>query len=249
MSLAALGLALLATFVVSAIAFIGIFFISIKDETLNKFLLALVALSSGVLFGGAFFHLFPEAIESVGEDVLPISVALLSAIVLFFVLEKFVSWRHCHKGKCDVHSFTYMNLIGDGIHNFIDGLVIVVAFLTSTNLGFIVTITILFHEIPQEIADFSVLIYGGFKKAKALFFNFASALTAVAGAIVGFLISSGIGQFTTFLLPFAAGGFIYVAGSDLIPELRQKTELSSSIVQTVMIMLGIFLMWLLLFLE
>jgi zinc and cadmium transporter len=142
-----------------------------------------------------------------------------------------------------------MNLIGDGIHNFIDGLVIVVAFLTSTSLGFIVTITILFHEIPQEIADFSVLIYGGFKKTKALFFNFASALTAVAGAVVGFLISSGIEQFTTFLLPFAAGGFIYIAGSDLIPELRQKTELSSSVVQTVMIMFGIFLMWLLLFLE
>lgn len=241
-----MGLAVLATFIVSAAAFIGILFISLKEETLNKFLLSLVALSSGVLFGGAFLHLLPEALESVGEEIIPTSIALLSAIVLFFILEKFLSWRHCHKGVCDVHAFTYMNLIGDGIHNFIDGLVIIAAFLMSTALGFIVTVAILFHEIPQEVADFSVLIYGGFTKTKALFFNFLSAILAIAGALVGFLISSSIQQFTTFLLPFAAGGFIYIAGSDLIPELRSKTELSSAVIQTSMIILGIFLMWLLL---
>lgn len=253
MSIAALSFALIATLIVSAVAFVGIIFISLleKAETFSKILLALVGLSSGVLFGGAFLHLFPEAIEEVGEEILPISIALLSAIVLFFVIEKFLAWSHCHRaGHCDHHStFTYMNLIGDGVHNFIDGLIIITAFLTSVNLGFVVTVAIIFHEVPQEMSDFAVLIYGGFEKTKALAYNFLSALVAVAGAVVGFLLSTAIEQFTLFLLPFAAGGFIYIAGSDLLPELRSKTELSSAVIQTVMIVIGISLMWLLLFLE
>jgi zinc and cadmium transporter len=142
-----------------------------------------------------------------------------------------------------------MNLIGDGVHNFIDGLIIIAAFLTSISLGFIVTVAIIFHEVPQEMSDFAVLLYGGFEKIKALAFNFLSAIVAVAGAVVGFLLSTAIEQFTLFLLPFAAGGFVYIAGSDLLPELRSKTALSSSVIQTVMIITGIFLMWLLLFFE
>jgi zinc and cadmium transporter len=142
-----------------------------------------------------------------------------------------------------------MNLIGDGIHNFIDGLIIIAAFLASIPLGTIVTVAIIFHEVPQEMSDFAVLLYGGFEKTKALFFNFLSALLAVAGAIIGFFLSTGIEQLSIFLLPFAAGGFIYIAGSDLLPELRSKTELSSAFIQTAMIIIGIFLMWLLLFLE
>ncbi len=251
LSLAILGIALLATLIVSGVSFVGIFFISLfeKVETFNRLLLALVGLSSGVLFGGAFLHLFPEAIESVGEEIVPISIALLSAIVLFFVLEKFVAWRHCHRGVCDHHTFTYMNLLGDGIHNLIDGLIIIAAFLTSIPLGTIVTVAIIFHEVPQEMSDFAVLLYGGFEKSKALAFNFLSAIVAVAGAVIGFLLATNIEQFTIFLLPFAAGGFVYIAGSDLLPELRSKTELSSAFIQTAMIVLGIFLMWLLLFLE
>lgn len=251
LSLNALGIALLATLIVSGVSFVGLVFISLleKLETFNKLLLALVGLSSGVLFGGAFLHLLPEAIGLVGEEIVPISMALLSAIVLFFVLEKFVAWRHCHRGVCDHHTFTYMNLLGDGVHNFIDGLIIIAAFLTSIPLGTIVTVAIIFHEVPQEMSDFAVLIYGGFGKTKALVFNFLSAIVAVVGAVVGFLLSTNIEQFTIFLLPFAAGGFVYIAGSDLLPELRSKTDLSSAFIQTAMIILGILLMWLLLFLE
>ena len=234
---------IIAVFIVSLMSLIGIFFISLKKKLLNKILLILVAFASGALLGGAFLHLLPEAYEECACQM--VFVMVLLGIIFFFLMEKLLYWRHCHKGKCDVHAFTYLNLIGDGFHNFIDGLIIAAGFLASIPLGITTTLAIIFHEIPQEIGDFGVLIYGGFSKKKALLFNFLSALTALLGAIFGYYLSSLIQNITPFLLAFAAGGFIYIASSDLIPELHKTKEIKRSMVQFVFLFIGIALMWIL----
>ncbi len=236
-------LILIAVFIVSLMSLTGILFISLKKKILDKILLILVAFASGALLGGAFLHLLPEAYEECACQL--VFVMVLFGILFFFLMEKLLYWRHCHEGKCDVHAFTYLNLIGDGFHNFIDGLIIAAGFLASIPLGITTTLAILFHEIPQEIGDFGVLIYGGFSKKKALLFNFLSALIAVLGAIVGYFLSSLIQNITPYLLAFAAGGFIYIASSDLIPELHKTKEIRRSMVQFVFLFIGIVLMWVL----
>jgi len=175
-----------------------------------------------------------------------ISLFIILGLLLFFILEKFLYWRHCHKDKYYIHSFAYLNLLGDGLHNFIDGLIIAAAYLINISLGITTTIAIILHEIPKEVGDFGVLVYAGFKKKKALFYNFLSALTAILGAILGYLISGGFN--ITILLPFAAGGFIYIAATDLIPELHKRVKVSESIFQLIFILIGLILMWSLRFL-
>ena len=198
---------ILATVVVSFLSFVGIFTLSLKDQMLNKILLILVGLSAGTLMGGAFLHLLPEATEkSTGLDVF---IYILVGFIIFFIIEKVLHWRHCHKGECEIHTFTYMNLIGDSIHNFIDGLIMAASFVVSIPLGISTTIAISSHEIPQEIGDFGVLIYGGFSKKKALLLNFLVALTAVLGGLIGYFISNLIGDATLFFLPFALCLHIY----------------------------------------
>lgn len=232
---------LLTTTLISLIAFIGVLTLALRDELLNRILLILISLSAGALMGGAFIHLLPESLEKSGTpDVL---MFVLVGFVLFFAVEKLLFWRHCHKGKCDIHTFTYMNLIGDGVHNFIDGLIIAASFVIGIPLGFTTTLAIASHEIPQEIGDFGVLIYGGMKKRRALAFNFFVALTAVMGGVVGFFASSYVEGVTTFLLPFAAGGFIYIAATDLIPEIRSVVDVRKSITTLGIFIVGIILMW------
>jgi len=172
---------------------------------------------------------------------------VILGILVFFILEKLIHWRHCHipTSKGHPHPLAFMNIIGDGAHNFIDGLVIGGAYLVSVPVGIAATIAVILHEIPQEIGDFGVLVYAGFSKLKALFFNFLSALTAVLGVIVSLTIGTRIGNYTLFLLPFAAGGFIYIAGSDLIPELHKESLLSKSLMQFFFLVLGIIAMLLL----
>ncbi len=232
----------IATFIISLFSFVGVFTLGLKEKHLEKILLLLVAFSAGALMGGAFLHLLPEAIET--ESFYDPFICVLLGFSLFFLIEKFLFWHHCHKHtKCEIHSFTYMNLIGDGIHNFIDGLIIVAGFVISTPFGITTTIVILAHEIPQEIGDFAVLLYGGWKKKKALLFNFASGLTAVLGAIVGSLTYLSIPTFTSFLLPFAAGGFIYIASSDLIPELHKQKDVKRSVGAFIMFLIGVGFMY------
>ena len=179
---------LLSTTLITFIAFIGIFTLAINEKFLNKILIILVSLSAGALMGGAFLHLIPESVEeSNGTDIF---IIILIGFIIFFLIEKILHWRHCHNGKCDVHTFHYMNLIGDSIHNFIDGLIIAAGFVVSIPLGFTTTIAIIAHEIPQEIGDFGVLIYGGFEKKKAIILNFLVAFTIVIGGIVGYFISN-----------------------------------------------------------
>ena len=229
------------TFGIALLAFVGIFTLALNDKILNKILLVLVSLSAGALMGGAFLHLIPEGIEKAGNTDLLIFV--LVGFILFFVIEKVLHWRHCHKGKCDVHTFHYMNLVGDAIHNFIDGLIVAASFVVSIELGLTTSVAIAAHEIPQEIGDFGVLIYGGFKKKKALILNFAAALTIVLGGIVGYLISTSIETAVAYLLPFAAGGFIYIAATDLVPEIKKELEFKKYIFTLIVFILGILIMW------
>lgn len=232
------------TFVIALIAFIGIFTLSLNDKVLNKILLFLVSLSAGALMGGALLHLLPEAIENTGTVDFDVFLVVLIGFVLFFLIEKVLHWRHCHKGKCDVHTFHYMNLIGDSVHNFIDGLIMAASFSISTTLGFTTSLAIAAHEIPQEIGDFGVLVYGGFEKKKAILLNFCVALTIVFGGIIGYFISRNIEQATIFLLPFAAGGFLYIAATDLVPEIRKEEDMKKSMATIVVFICGILIMWL-----
>lgn len=232
---------ILMTTLISLIALIGVITLALKEELLNRVLLILISLSAGALMGGAFIHLLPESLEK--SETPDILMFVLVGFVLFFVVEKLLFWRHCHKDKCDIHTFTYMNLIGDGVHNFIDGLIIAASFVASIPLGFTTTLAIASHEIPQEIGDFGVLIYGGMKKRRALAFNFIVALTAVIGGVVGYFASSYVEGVTTFLLPFAAGGFIYIAATDLIPEIRSVIDVRKSVTTLGVFIVGILLMW------
>ena len=245
-----IALILICIFLVSVISLIGIVFVVLSEKWFSKALLMLVGFASGSLLGGAFFHLIPEAIEKVGKassiTVENIFLALALGLLIFFVLEKFL-WRHCHeREKCPVHPFAYLNLVGDGIHNFIDGIIIAASFMASQDpsLGFIVTLAVAAHEIPQEIGDFSILLYGGFSKTKALIYNFLTALTAMAGGIFTFYGSAFLPQ-TPYLLAFAAGGFIYIASTDLIPELHRERKALNSFLQFIMLSIGLFLMWML----
>ena len=232
---------LFATFIVSLISFIGVFTLALKDKILDKILLILIGLSAGALMGAAFLDLLPEAVKnSKGSDVF---IIVLVGFILFFLIEKVLHWRHCHKGECDVHTFRYMNLVGDSIHNFIDGLTMAASFVISVPLGISTTIAISAHEIPQEIGDFGVLIYGGFSKKKALMLNFFVALTAVLGGVIGYFISMYIEDIVLYIIPFAAGGFIYIAATDLVPEIRKELDMKKYMATLLVFICGILLMW------
>jgi len=232
---------ILSTFIISLLAFVGILVLILKEKLLNKILIGLVALSAGALMGGAFLHLLPESLEL--TEGFNIFIYLLIGFVLFFLIEKLLYWRHCHIIKCPVHTFAYMNLVGDFIHNFIDGLIIAASFVISIPLGIATSIAVALHEIPQEFGDFGVLVYGGFNKFKALLLNFLVAMTAIIGGIVGYYLSTMIEQSAIFLLPFAAGGFLYIAASDLIPEIRKEKVLRKSITTFTVFLLGILIMF------
>ncbi len=197
---------------------------ALTDKLLKKVIIYLVAFSAGGLLGGAFFHLIPESLEDISDPDL-LFVYVLVGFSLFFILERILRWHHCHQPDCQTHRHLgWMNLVGDGIHNLIDGLVIYAAFAVGPELGIPVTVSIIFHEIPQELGDFGVLIYAGFSKARALMYNFISALFAVFGVLIGFFVFNLTQCGSCFLLPLAAGGFIYIAASDLIPEIHKQEQ-------------------------
>ena len=233
--------ALLAAFLISLGSLVGIFTLAVNKEKLSRVLLFLVALSAGTLMGGAFLHLLPEAVENLSPQIL-FSTVLVS-FILFFLIEKIFHWRHCHKGECDTHTFGSMNLVGDAIHNFIDGLIIAAAFASGTGLGIATSLAVALHEIPQEIGDFGVLLHAGFNRKKALLANFAVASTSLLGVLIGFYISDHVDNLIVYLIPFAAGGFIYIAASDLMPEIRKETNLKKSLVSFGTFILGVSIMY------
>lgn len=226
-----------ASIAVSLISLIGIFSLLIKDKLLEKVLVLLIGFSAGGLIGGAFLHLLPEALEKTASHT--VFLYVIAGFIFFFILERYFHWRHCHEGRCDIHAFTYLNLIGDGIHNFGDGLVIGASFVVGVNFGLITTLVIIFHEIPQEIGDFAVLLYGGFTKARALIFNFLSAAVCILGTVIGYYLSERIGEFSLFLLPVIAGGFIYIAACDLIPELHKEPGLARASLSVLAFICGV----------
>tara|TARA_B100000315_G_scaffold3954_1_gene3888 strand:+ start:669 stop:1418 length:750 start_codon:yes stop_codon:yes gene_type:complete len=236
--------------IVSSISFLGLLTFAVKADKLKKILLYMVSFSAGALFGDAFIHLLPEVVEEAGFSP-SISLYVLFGIGFSFIIEKFIHWRHCHipSSKEHIHPFAMMNLLGDGVHNFIDGIIIGASYLASVPVGIATTLAVILHEVPSEIGDFGVLLHGGFSKGKALFYNFVTALTAVLGAIVSLLISSYLENITTFLVPFAAGTFIYIAGSDLIPEIHKEVDAKKSLLQFIAIVLGVLIMMSLLLLE
>lgn len=236
---------LVSVIIVSLIAFVGIITLALSGNILKKILGFLVSFAAGGLFGSAFIHLLPEAVRENGFSV-TISLSVLSGIILFFVLEKIIHWHHCHHLGCENHMnpVGFMALIGDGLHNFIDGLVIGAAYLADIRLGIATTIAVILHEIPQEIGDFAILIHAGLSKGTALLLNFVFALTAIFGTVAVLIIGENENMLK-ILLPLTAGGFIYIAGSDLIPELKHETKTLNTIIQLAAFVIGIFAMLLL----
>lgn len=235
---------LISTLLISFTAFLGALALFLKEKILDKILLVFVAFSAGALIGGAFLHLLPEAVSNAGENsFFKIFLFALIGFCTFFILEQFIQWHHCHTSTHpEIKAFSYLILVSDGIHNFIDGLIIAGSFIVGFPVGIVTALVIALHEIPQEIGDFGVLVYGGFKKIKALFLNFATALTVVVGGVVGFFLAGKIEGITIFLLSFAAGHFIYIASSDLIPEIKKKSCTKDSLIHFSIFIAGIGLM-------
>ena len=237
----------LANFLISLGGLVGIFTLKIKDKKLDQILHLFVSLSAGALMGGAFLHLLPEMVHEMqnsehGEK--NMFTYVLLSFIAFYIIEKYLHWHHCHKlGKDHKHTFGYMNLIGDTVHNFIDGLIIATSFMIDTNLGIVTAFAIAMHEIPQEIGDFGVLLYSGFSKTQALVLNYLVALTTVLGGIVGYFLSVYVQNFVQILLPIAAGGFIYIAASDLIPELKKEPSTKKSAQSFIIFIIGILIMY------
>lgn len=234
---------IVATFLVSLMSFCGVLFLVFKRNFLEKILIFLIAFSAGSMMGSAFFDLIPESMEIMPTD--KVFIYLVVGFCLFFLLEKIFYWRHCHdlEGKCKEHAFSYLNLIGDGFHNFIDGIVIAASFAIDVKLGITTTVAVLLHELPQEIGDFSVLVYGGMNKIKALFFNFLSGFLAVIGVFVFDIFKSQAIFTSGFIVPIAAGGFLYISASDLIPQLHQHKEIKSSALNYIFFVLGILFIY------
>lgn len=228
--------------IISGISFLGIFFLFLTNKKTNKILILLVSLSAGTLIGGAFLHLLPEATEN--KEGMMVWLLAIAGILIFFLLEKIVCWRHCHilTSENHPHSLGIMNLIGDGLHNAIDGLIIASTFMISIPLGIASAIAIIAHEIPQEIADFGVLVHAGYSRKKALIYNFLFSLSAFAGALLVIIIGFRFEDISDIVLPIAAGGFIYIATADLIPELKKDTDLKKSFFQLFFLIFGIALM-------
>lgn len=236
-----LSYTLLSVALISLISLIGVFTLSLNEKFLKKVLLYLVSFSAGALFGDTFIHLLPEIMEQ-SKFTLHISLVILLGIVFSFVIEKILQWRHCHipTSKEHAHSFAYMNLLGDSVHNFIDGLIIGGSYVANIQVGIATTFAVILHEVPQEIGDFGVLLHGGLNRTKAILLNFLTSLFAITGAIIALSVGLSSQNFTLFILPFAVGNFIYIAGSDLIPELhKEEPELIKSILQLATFILGI----------
>lgn len=253
--------AIISVIIVSLVSVVGVLTLAIGEKKLHKVLLILVSLSAGTLMGGAFLHLLPEVVRERGFT-LAVSFSALGGVLVFFLLEK---WIHAHNCETMPHEHSALHhgphmhahkqhigvltLFGDGLHNLLDGLVIAGAYLVSVPTGVATTLAVVLHEVPQEIADFGVLLYSGFSKWKALFYNFLSAATAIIGAVIGLVLGARSETFTLFILPFAAGGFIYIAGSTLIPELHKECGWKESIWHIGAFIFGIALMWGILLLE
>ncbi|GIW62438.1 MAG: ZIP family metal transporter [Patescibacteria group bacterium] len=233
--------AITASFLVSLVSLIGILFIVWKLDKQKKLQFYLISFSAGSFLGVVFFDLLPEALESV-EHPEEVFTATLSGLLLFFLIEKFIHWRHCHlvNEQQHKHHLAYLNIIGDILHNFLDGLAIAVAFFSNIKLGITTTFSIIMHEIPQELSDFNILLFSGLSKRKAIAYNFITALTSLLGTVFGFWFLNMFNHYLPVLTSLTAGGFLYIATSDLIPELHKSNNLKEAITQILLLATGLF---------
>ena len=221
---------------------IGGFFLLWKEKLAKKISLALVSFAAGVLLTAAFLELIPESIELV--HIHDAMFAVLAGIAFVFVVERLFIWHHCHKGeKCQVHLPSYMILIGDSVHNFIDGLIITASFFVSIPLGIMTSLAVISHEIPQEIGDFGVMLHGGWKKKKIIIYNLLAATMTIWGAIIAYFALPFFDGIEGYLIAFAAGTFIYIAGTDLIPETHREKAPAKNLMSLTAFFLGILVFW------
>jgi len=239
---------LISVLIVSLISLVGVFTLAINPVRLKNWLLSLVSFSAGALLGDVFVHILPEmALVGWPKNA---SLWILAGIIIFFILEKFVFWHYSHtEHEESIHSYTYLSLISDGLHNAIDGMIIAGAYLIDIKLGLATTLAVIFHEIPHEIGNFAILIHGGFSKFKALFYNFLSALTALVGAVFILIVFNNFQQSPTPLLALSAASFIYIAMSDLIPQLHKEPNKKTAAWHLLWFVFGIALMWILVLIE
>ena len=247
--------AFIAVGIVSIVSLIGVVALSWKESLLRSVLFLLISVAAGALLGDALLHLITEAFEETGDPLL-ISLLILGGFLAFFILEKLLNWHHVHTDEpllaeehARIHPVGHLVLISDGLHNLVDGVAIGAAFMVSIEVGVATTIAIILHEIPQEIGDFALLIHAGFSRTKALFFNFLSAISAFVGVGLAVWIGSVFETTTPLIAAFAAGMFVYIAGSDLIPELHKTSGIKKSLIQLGAILVGIAVMVALLVLE
>jgi zinc and cadmium transporter len=226
----------------SAIALVGSVTLLFTEQTLRRILLPLVAFAAGSLMGGAFFHMIPAGLAAGIGDV-AVNAWILSGFAVFFGIEQFLHWHHCHRATVESKKpLTYLILIGDGLHNFLGGLAVAGTFLIDIRLGIVTWLAAAAHEVPQELGDFGVLVHGGWERRQALFYNVLSAITFLIGGLVAYAVSFRFD--VSFLVPFAAGNFIYIGASDLIPEVREHADLKANVIHFLAFAAGIALMWL-----
>lgn len=236
---------------VSLLSLVGLATLGVSRERLQRVLFYLVSFSTGALLGDVFLHIIPEIME--GEGALRHSVFILIGIGVFFILERLFIWHHAHTEHSEnIHSMVYLVIVGDAIHNFLDGIAIATSFLISIPVGFATSVAVIFHEIPQEIGEFAVLVHGGWSRGKALFYNFVSALSAVFGAVLVLAFAGSVDESSpviSALLALSAASFVYIAMSDLIPELHKESNARRSVFQFIWIVLGVLVMASLLLIE
>lgn len=224
----------------AAIAMVGSVTLVLKPATLNRLLLVLVAFAAGSLIGGAFFHMIPAALAAELSG-LEVGIVTVAGFVVFFILEQLLHWHHCNRANSDrKQPLTYLVLIGDGLHNFLGGLAIAGTFLVDARLGITAWLAAAAHEVPQELGDFGVLVHGGWSKPRALVFNLLSGLTFLLGGLVSYSVSAQLD--TRWLIPFAAGNFLYIGAADLVPEISKHDRLETNLIHLLAFLSGIVLL-------
>lgn len=236
--------------VVSVISLVGVFFLPSREDVLRKYIFIFISLAVGALLGDAFIHLIPEALEK-SSNTTATGVLIILGILSFFTLEKLLHWHHHGEDAKEnhIHPIGKLILFSDGVHNFLDGTIIAASFMVSVPVGVATTVAVILHEIPQEVGDFAILLHSGYSRRRALVLNFLSALTAFVGAVAFFVFGELSKSLVDYFLPLAAGGFIYIAASDLIPELHKTKQAKHSFYQLAAVLIGVLAMIALTFLN